>query len=504
VKPSVRSSVSVAATIAALLAQAVAPAVSAATTTQRITFPIVGPTSFSDDFGDPRVGHTHQGNDVFGRKGQSLVAAADGVVQWVVSPQRGAGLGFAIQDADGYAYWYLHVNNDAPGTDDGTSSGVFAYAPDLYGGNPVVAGQLLGWLGDSGNAERTSPHLHFEIHNPSGKAFNPYTRLVGARRIAKPVTPPALPGELLPYGQFTGGASLALGNVDAGTPERELVTAAGPGGGPQVRVFGVNFAPVAQFYAFEATFRGGVDVATGDVDGDGTEEVIVGPGRGRLPEVRVFTARGEQRLAFTAYAPSFRGGIRVAAADLDGDGRAEIVTGPRRGGGPNVKAFDGLTGSRRANFFAYGQGFRGGIDVAAYPAGGGQPGFIVTAAGAGGGPHVRVFDGTTFNVVGQFFSGSTSFRGGLRVAVEDVDATTPEPEIITVPETSGAPTARVHTLNGAELTDFKFLEPWWEGGYDVAAEPGAIVAASGPPDDARRRTTVRLLLGDLLALPLAP
>ncbi len=464
---------------------------------RRITFPVIGSVSFSNDWGAPRAGHTHEGNDILGTKGLPLVAAADGVVEWVVTPERGNGLGFSIRDADGYSYWYLHVNNDTPGTDDGASRGVFAYAPDLYSGNPVVAGQLLGWMGDSGNAESTRPHLHFELHTPDRQPTNPFNSLTFARRISKPVTPPALDNELLPYAQFTGGAAIALGELDLNSPGREIVTGAGPGGGPHVRVFGEDNHLLGQFSAFETSFRGGVDVTAGDVDGDGTDEIIVGSGRGRAPEVRIFSLGGVERGRFFAYAKTFLGGFHVTAADLTGDGRAEIITGPLQGGGPHIRVFDGLDFHVVHQFSAYATTLRTGVDVAAHAATATTPSLIVTTALQGGGPHVRIFNGMDHSVIGSFSAREPENRAGLRVAVADVYTSTPEPEIVVVPESKGVPVARVFDLAGSELKTYRFLEPWWQSGYDIAAMPGGILAATAKPADTRRRTTVRWAYGPI-------
>lgn len=468
---------------------------------RRITFPVIGPVSFSNDWGAPRVGHTHEGNDIFGYKGQPLVAAVDGVVEWVMSADRGSGLGFSIRDDDGYAYWYLHVNNDTPGTDDGASRGVFAYAPDLYAGNPVVAGQLLGWLGDSGNAESTRPHLHFELHTPDREPTNPFNSLTFGRRISVPVVAPALTGEILPYGQFSGGANVAIGDVDVATVGQEVVSGAGPGGGPQVRVYSQDGALVSQFFAFEKTFRGGIDITTGDIDADGASEIIVGSGPGRVSEVRVFSATGVQRSAFTAYTPTNKGGIHVSAADVTGDGRADIITGPLKGGGPHVRVFNGADNGLHDQFFAYGQGFRGGIDVAAYAATAETPSLIVTTALQGGGPNVRIYNATDHSVYAWFFGREATNRAGLRVAVADVYTGSAAPEIVLVPETKGAPIARVFDLAGNPLDTYRFLEPWWEGGYDIAAMSGGIVAATAKPADTRRRTSVRWVYGPVVTAP---
>jgi len=149
-----------------------------------ITFPVNGPSSFRDDFGDPRESGTreHLGVDIIADKLTPVVAAVDGRVVYVVSPQASWGYSISIQDSEGYTYRYLHLNNDTPGTDDGNGGEVNAYAPGIREGVMVTKGQHVGWVGDSGNAENTISHLHFEIRKPDRSAINPYPSLVEAAR----------------------------------------------------------------------------------------------------------------------------------------------------------------------------------------------------------------------------------------------------------------------------------------------------------------------------------
>jgi hypothetical protein len=150
---------------------------------REIHFPVDGAVSFSDDFGDARSGgRTHEGNDLLGTRMQKLVAAVDGTVTSAkLDASNLSGHMLTIKDADGWTYRYLHINNDTPGTDDGLGTFDDAFAPGITTGTKVKAGQHVAFLGDSGNAETTSPHLHFELHRPDGTVVNPWTSL----RLAK-------------------------------------------------------------------------------------------------------------------------------------------------------------------------------------------------------------------------------------------------------------------------------------------------------------------------------
>src|SRR5205823_11940681 len=114
-------------------------------------------------------------------------------------------------------------------------------------------------------------------------------------------------------------------------------------------------------------FTGGVAVAAGDVNKDGKADVITGAGAGGGPHVQVFSAGNPLVVlqSFQAYAPTFAGGVSVAAGDVDGDGKAAIITGQRSGSGPEIKAFSGATGAMIRDFQAYGEAFTGGAAAAA-------------------------------------------------------------------------------------------------------------------------------------------
>jgi Peptidase family M23 len=150
-----------------------------------IQFPVAGPVTYFEDFGACRDNCTrkHAGNDIIGSRLQPLVAAVDGVVHHLVDNHPTAGYGISIEDAEGWQYKYFHLNNDTPGTDDALDDGTWRFAPAIADGAAVTAGQIIGWMGDSGNSELSVPHLHFEIRRPDGTAVDPYYTLRWAQRI---------------------------------------------------------------------------------------------------------------------------------------------------------------------------------------------------------------------------------------------------------------------------------------------------------------------------------
>jgi murein DD-endopeptidase MepM/ murein hydrolase activator NlpD len=148
-----------------------------------ITFPVAGPVTYSNDFGACRDGCTraHKGNDLIGDRLQPIVAMHDGVIDHLVNHPT-AGFGIEIHDSEGWQYMVYHMNNDSPGTDNGSDRGVWRFAPGIVPGATVKAGQFLGFMGDSGNSEGSVPHAHVEIHRPDGEAINPFWSLRLAQR----------------------------------------------------------------------------------------------------------------------------------------------------------------------------------------------------------------------------------------------------------------------------------------------------------------------------------
>src|SRR5205814_2036186 len=138
--------------------------------------------------------------------------------------------------------------------------------------------------------------------------------------------------------------------------------------------------------AYDRSFRGGVRVAVGDVDGDGVPDVVTAPGAGGGPHVEVFSGQdGHLIRQFYAYDPKFAGGVTVAAGDLNGDGHAEVITGVASRGAPQVTVFDGaVAGAELVNYNAATAAFLGGVRVAAADVDGDGKADLITAIGPGG------------------------------------------------------------------------------------------------------------------------
>jgi hypothetical protein len=248
---------------------------------------------------------------------------------------------------------------------------------------------------------------------------------------------------------------------------------------PAVSVFGMNGALLDRLTAFDPSFDGGVRVATADVDGDGFTDVVAAPGPGGGPVVNVFSGKDGSLLAgFFALDPGYRGGVTVAAADLDADGKAEVVVGAGVGGGPMVAVFRGGDLALVQTFFAFDPAFRGGVNVAAGSFAGVGPA-IVAGAGAGGGSAVALFRYDTGEEVLSLFAFDEAYRDGASVAAGDL--TGDGFAELAVAPAAGSPRVRVlDPLAEAELASLFAGDPQAAFGTRLAIRGGRLLVAGGP------------------------
>jgi hypothetical protein len=156
----------------------------------QLIFPVLGEAQYTNDFGDARGQGTHQGNDIMAPKRAIAVAAEAGRVKFHATSAR-AGCMLYLDGESGTQYLYVHLNNDVSKGNDNTGKCIagISYARGLKSGDKVEAGQPVGYVGDSGDADGIASHLHFEFHPNGGAAVSPYKHLQRARRLLVAVVP---------------------------------------------------------------------------------------------------------------------------------------------------------------------------------------------------------------------------------------------------------------------------------------------------------------------------
>jgi len=393
-------------------------------------------------------------------------------------------------DSHGTLLWAESYDGPEGGRDEARS------VASLPGGGVAAAGFSYG--GKSGNDFLTvsliSPGcLMFVAPGPAPGNFA-RVRCFHPADTAEPLS------DIAVYGVDDYGANTGAGDLD-GDGDAELLTGPGPGAvfGPQVRAFESCGVPMAggavNFFAY-GTLKYGVNVSAGDLDGDGTAEILTGAGPGAVfgPHVRGFGytpgsgVRPLPGVSFFAYGtPRF--GVNVSCGDLDGDGTDEILTGAGPGAifGPHVRAFswDGavaISPVPGVSFFAYGT-LKFGVSVAAGDIDGDGIEEILTGAGPGDifGSHVRAFDydgaSSVVPVPGASFFAFETSRYGVRVSAGDLDRDGTD-EILAVP----GPDPGIGCLVRAFRLEGGVVTPVEEINFFAFALPGygGSIAGAGP------------------------
>ena len=294
--------------------------------------------------------------------------------------------------------------------------------------------------------------------------------------------------EFLAYQEsFRGGVYVAAGDID-GDGEKEIITGTGKDGGPQIRIFNSQGNWTGNsFFAYSENFRGGVSVAAGDINGDEKDEIITGTGMNGGPQVKVFNQRNEVISQFFAYNENFRGGVNVASGDINGDGIDEIITGAGPTGGPHVRVFSGSGEDLEINFFPYPEDFRGGVNVASGDVDEDGVDEIIVGPASEATARIKIYKvNEDRTILGEYIMYTESFQGGVNVATGNLDDDEEE-EIITAPALGGGPHVRAINYDGQPLDiDFLAYPSDFRGGVKVAAydlnnnEKAEIITAPAP------------------------
>ncbi|QDU19520.1 beta strand repeat-containing protein [Urbifossiella limnaea] len=249
--------------------------------------------------------------------------------------------------------------------------------------------------------------------------------------------PTAAPGDtLFVAGVMTppGGAptpSGTVGNLSYTNIEAVRFGLAGGGfavgGATAARTFNADRSEASNTTPFGAGFAGGVRVAGADFTGDGVADLAVGTGPGVVALVLVLDGVTGAELFRIYPFETFTGGVFVAAGDITGDGRAELVVTPDENGGPRVRVFDGSGFGSLADFLGIDDAnFRGGARAAVGDVTGDGFADLLVSAGFGGGPRVAGYDGRTLatartKLFNDFFLFEQALRNGAYLAVGDVN-----------------------------------------------------------------------------------
>ncbi len=265
----------------------------------------------------------------------------------------------------------------------------------------------------------------------------------------------ALRKVLQPYGPFKGEVLVRRGDVD-GDGDVELVTAVSKGGSAHIRIWSLTGAYEAQFFAFDKKFRGGVNVALGDFNGDGDAEIAVAPRKSGGPQVRVFdydSATGQYSLVsqFFADTQTLRSGLMLEAGDLDADGDDELVTSPLVGPGTvHGFAWDGASFTELFAVQPFGDTYQGGYKVRVGDVTGGSEAEVIVSPRVDANPEIKVYGWqsealallTSFLAYGDDTQSTETVTTGLALRLGNI-AGSEQLEIITAPWQEPSGTIRV-------------------------------------------------------------
>ncbi|NQV13660.1 MAG: VCBS repeat-containing protein [Parcubacteria group bacterium] len=278
------------------------------------------------------------------------------------------------------------------------------------------------------------------------------------------------PNKLFPYPEaFSGGINVATGDID-GDGQDEIITAPKAGGGPQVRVFEADGTPRGiEIWPFHADSRTGINVATGDTDGDGKDEIAVSQEQNGQAWVKVYRYNNDKTVLgeWNAFGDA-QSGASVAMGDIDNDNQAEVIVGAGPGGGPQIRVYEADGTLKPIQFFAFHPDYRGGIDVAAGDINNDGKDEIGVCQETGQ-AWCKVYRYNNSQTLYSEWKAYADFAVGANLDMYDIDGDS-NAEVITGANFSGAPQARAFEYDGTAFTTTNFYayDSGFRGGVDVA------------------------------------
>ena len=255
--------------------------------------------------------------------------------------------------------------------------------------------------------------------------------------------------------------------------------------GPLVRFFSKSKEFVNEFEAYNNDAQYGANAVSGDFDGDGKTEVVTAPQKGGKPYIKMFNWKGDLlRPGWFAFDENFTGGLNLAKGDVNGDGAQELIVSQASGGPAWVKVyrFTKQDVILHSEFLAYPEGFQGGCYVTAGNVIGNDKDEIITGAGAGGGPQVRVFGGKGKWKGIQWFPFDQSFHGGVTVAAGNLNKKK-KAEIVVGQASQGQAWIKVYKKKATEIiSEFK--------AYPDEMQDGVTVNVGKPKKKKKRKILV--------------
>ncbi|MBI4438294.1 S8 family serine peptidase [Candidatus Uhrbacteria bacterium] len=261
---------------------------------------------------------------------------------------------------------------------------------------------------------------------------------------------------------FTGGVRLAMGDVN-GDGVEEIITGAGRGGGPQVRIFTLDGEVMGQFFAFDEGDRNGIFVEAGDVNGDGVDEILVTGDEGGTGQVRIFNRYGHLKGAYFPFGRT-SAPVRLATGNLDDDAELEIASALGRGSDGRVLIHDG-NGRYVSSLTAFNASVSA-LTLAAEDLDGDGIDEVIAGAGAGHSPLVSVYTSSGEERL-RFFGFPVAFMGGVEVAAGDIDQDG-RSEVYVFPQSLGGPQLRIFGDDANVIGGFFAFDALGRSGGSVA------------------------------------